>query len=314
MIVMQILKSKRRLGIFAILVWLFLAALITPLLFATLPASAQQKTEQKVKEKVKDEFKNVKEAKLASKDKGVKGEHTTFSINDESGKAIGIVALDSQEEILTIAHFNEENYGDPILSLDDARKVAKEYLKKWNRELTREYQVVKEEPSVIRVDADNKQAWVYNLEWSRKAGDIKIQADGCYMSIDARSGDVIFCSFPAGIDEGQVAKIKPEISKQQAISIGEQNCPDAENWFVESPTKKDPTKKIKDVDIKVDAKADLVYLPINSENHLIWRTTISYEVHEKGVQESLNNRIDYAGWTFDIDSVSGEILQKDQTK
>lgn len=311
---MKKLKSKYRLGIFAILATLFIAALITSLSLVTLPASAEEKAEQKVKEKVEDEFKNIKEAKQESKDKGVKGEYTTYRINDESGKQIGIVATDSQGEILTIAHFKEPDFGDPILSLDDARKAAKEYLKKWNRELTDEYRVVKEEASVLRADVDDQKAWVYNFEWSRKTGEITIQADICYISIDARSGDVIFCSFPVGVDEQQAIKIKPQISKQQAISMAEQNCPDPESWFDISATKNDPTIGVRDVDIIIDTKTDLIYLPINDMDHLVWRITINYEVHKKGDQPRLDNKIDFAGWTFDIDAVSGEILQKDQTK
>lgn len=282
---------------------------------AVLPASAEEKAEQRIKDKVGSEFGDLDKVELTEELEGITGKYYQYSIYNGDGEMIGMVTEDSTSgDILSIGFDYRPNYGDPKLSLEDAHKIANDYLAKWGYKLSEDYSLVKEEVFPAYSDVGDQHAYIFQLDWVRRVGDITIPEDGCSMEIDAVSGNVIYCSFPAGIskDFGAAETIQPKISEEQAVTITRSNCPSPESWYQSM----DLTSKmnLQDVDIKVTENVEYVYMNIDGEYHLIERVRISYKYYPKQVESNDENLIGSKEYIFDIDGVSGEILCNNETR
>jgi hypothetical protein len=291
-----------------------ICSLLAVIIFTELPASAEEKAEQMMKDKMGSEFLALDKVELTEELEGINGKYYRYNLYDSNGEMIGIVTEDaSTGDILSIGYEYEPNYGEPKLSLVEAHKIAKEYLSKWGYILSDEYALVGEELTQQYSDIGDKHAYIYQLTWVRRAGDITIAEDGCSIEIDAIGGDVIYCGFPAGINKDfSIAEtIKPQISKEDALSIARSNCPSPETWYQSMSL--DSKEDLKNVDIRVAENIEYIYVNIDKEYRLIERVHITYEYYPKQVEANEENRIGIKGYVIEIDGVTGEILGINQT-
>lgn len=313
---MTILNQKAPLKSIIIATIVAISIFIAIMLAITLPLSATERAEQRLRSMLADEYPNIDKVEYFEELDGLKGKYKDYIVYDDKGQEIGLVAIDSSsEDILSITH-NNVNYGEPILSLEDARSVAKDYLAKWGRELSGDYEAVVEEMAPLYSDIGGKHAYVYNLQWVRCVNGVTVDQDFCIFRIDANNGEVLYCSLPPvkPVDSKEISTYQPIISDQEALDIVGDYYPNPETWYNNSSFKESDEYRFEDVDIKVDRKCEKAFSRSDGEGHLIWRINILYEAHPKNVESSDENRIDYKGWTFEVDALSGKILSTDQTQ
>ncbi len=306
-------RSYRKKPIFLIALIASCSA-IAVVLLTILPASAKEKAERMMKDKMRSEFADLEKVELAEELEGINGKYYQYNLYDSNGEMIGMVTEDaSTKTILSIGYDYKPNYGQPELTLEDAHMVAKSYLSKWGYVLSEDYDLVKEEITQEYSDVGDKHAYIYLLTWVRRVGDITIAEDGCAMKIDAISGNVIYCSFPAGInkDYSIAETIKPQISKEDALSIARSNCSSPEKLY--QSVSLDSKEDLENVDIRVKENVELIYMKADKEYRLIDRVHITYEYYPKEVEVNEENRIGVKGYVIDIDGVTGEILGINQT-
>lgn len=297
-----------------VIAFIIICIAVVAVLWVMLPVSAEELAEERVKNKVKSEFVDLDRVDYIEELEGVNGKCYQYSIHDRKGEMIGMVTEDaSSGAILSIGYRYNPNYGDPELSLDDAHRIAKEYLAKWGYALSGDYVLDKEEVFAEYSDIGDKHAYIYQLDWVRRAEGIVIAEDGCSMKIDAISGDVIFCSFPIGIgkefNSAEMAKLK--ISEEDAIAIARNSCPSPETYYRSAGL--DGKEDFQNVKTDVTENIEYVYMNVDGEYCLIERVQITYEYYPKLSEANDESRIGIKGYVFEIDGLTGEILGINQT-
>ncbi len=265
--------------------------------------SAEQKEEERIRSLVAGEFEDMNEVEYLEKHTGIYGESKSYVIYGDKGTPVGFVGVDVDSgEISAIGHSYSLSPGGAGISLDQAKKIALEYLSKWDYQIGDDFILIKGALEERWGDIGDKRGYIYQFEWRRCIGDITI-LDGCYIEMDASNGDIIMCCFPhrdckiPDIEE----IVKGVISRDEAISRAKESIPSVESFYGRMPT-------IDKSGLHVSESAERYYEPVYGEPTMTWRVTISYEyvLDEEGLYDKT--------FYVTIDANDGKTLEIDQTE
>jgi hypothetical protein len=248
---------------------------------------------------------------------GLFSEYKGFEVFNKEGENIGFVTKDALTGDINsiLYHEREHTPGEPRISKDNAMAIASEYLKKWGHRLGENYELNREHLHCVWSDIGNQHAYVYQLDWRRKSGDIYL-ADGCYLEIDAVDGEVLMCCFPkrncpmpGGLEDRAAI-----INADEAIAIVKNEVPcDAESWgeaMVANDKKEIEQGKI---EIDIREKAEKYFEPVYGVPMLTWRVEIACDYYCLDETKNEAGIIETKGYFYTIDAKNGEILEVNVT-
>lgn len=293
---------------------IILMVTLTVTLITVLPASAAEREAEKVKTKVEKEFKGLDRVEFSDEITNTQNKkYWVYDLKNDKGDEIGFVHVDAASlEICTIFYGDKKRIPDNDIDVEKAKKAATDYLDSKGKALGKEYVLTRAEKHCDWTDGLNRQFSVYQLEWSKHIGEVRLP-DSVYMEVDAGSGEVLFWSkhesgLTADIDEG---KLKPEITKNDAIKIVESAIASPTKWAEES---KATCGYALETEMKVNHNITLRLSTENGADYkLIWDIEIIYEEKVKkaspndyGIKEGY--LIDGTSYWAKVDAISGEII------